>query len=118
MTTRHFLLGLLAATMLGTPAPAQTSGRRQPTLRERLVAGLQVRRPSEFAYIDAVIDTVNRGELPVTLVNRVFFWARAKAPSSRSTQRGIIYFQPGLNRLATRLRIDIEADPEPAPNAG
>jgi hypothetical protein len=88
---------------------AQTTGSREPTLRERLVAGLNVRRPSEFEFIDAVVDTVDRGELPPKLVDRMFFWARTR-PSKGSQQRPIVYFQPGLTRVAQKLGVDIESD--------
>ena len=87
---------------------------KEPTLRERLVAGLQVRRPSEFAYIDAVIDTVERGELPQKLVDKYFFWAREKPARSVATQRPIIYFEQGLTRAAVKMRIKIAPTPPPA----
>ncbi len=96
---------------------SQTIGQREPTLRQRLVVGLQVRRPSEFAFIDAVVDTVDRGDLPERLVNRFFFWARNR-PDSRSgrarrPRRAIIDFQAGLTVQAKKLRIEILADPPP-----
>lgn len=97
-----------AVALLAGDAQAQTS--QEPTLRERLVAGLQVRRPSEFAFVDAVIDTVERGELPERLVDRFFFWSRSRVHRSARTRRPIIYFQPGLQRQADRLRITIARD--------
>ena len=80
------------------------------SLEQRLVAGLQARRPSELVYIEAVVDTVNRGDLPQRLVDRLFFWARSRG----SHHRPIIYFQPGLDRVAARLKITIEPD-DPLP---
>lgn len=110
-----FIAVLMAAltALTAASAVAQSVDNREPTLRERLVLGLQVRRPAEFAFIDAVIDTVNRGELPEKIVNRMFFWARGRAPKGDEGRRAIIYFQAGLTRVADKLRIDIEADPEP-----
>lgn len=96
--------------VVGGAASAQTGPTREPTLRERLVAGLQVRRPSEFEFIDAVIDTVDRGELSPKLVDRMFFWARSRQPRGNH-HRPIVYFQPGLVRVAERLGVEIEADP-------
>lgn len=89
--------------------------RRQPTLEERLIYGLEARRPSELDFIDAVVDTVHRGELPRTLVDRTFFWARQRTPdrSYRKRHRPIIYFQPALRIQAQRLRIDIRENRPP-----
>lgn len=110
---RLLLVGLTAALALADSATAQTISNREPTLRERLVNGLQVRRPSEFAFIDAVIDTVNRGEISERLVNRFFNWARSRAAKRGRKRRGIIYFQAGLSEQARKLGISIEADPIP-----
>ncbi|MEO1496567.1 MAG: hypothetical protein AAFV43_05395 [Planctomycetota bacterium] len=106
------LLVVFAVLGVATPLVAQTV-RQPPTLRDRLVVGLQVRRPVEFAFIDAVIDTVERGEMPQKLVDGFFFWARGKA-AARPGKRGIIYFQPGLETQAKRLGIAIRTTPPPA----
>ncbi|MEQ8848450.1 hypothetical protein [Botrimarina sp.] len=108
---------LLAAT-LALIAPAadsfgQTTENRELTLREQLVFGLQVRRPVEFAYIDAVIDTVERDELPESLVLRVFAYARSRQAVSRVRRRPIITFQAALDEITKKLRIDIRPDPAP-----
>ncbi|MGL4513292.1 MAG: hypothetical protein ACRCT8_09405 [Lacipirellulaceae bacterium] len=105
------LLGALAT----STAFAQTAASREPTLRERLVAGLQVRRPSEFEFIDAVVDSVERGDLPQRLVDRFFFWARNRPPRSVGSTRPIIYFQAGLTEIAKQQDITIEANPGPTP---
>ena len=108
------ILGL-ALLMAGSTAWGQTNTQREPTLRERLVAGLQVRRPSELAFIDAVVDTVDRGDLPERLVNRFFFWARNRSSSAsqtnRRSRRPIIDFEAGLKVQAKKLRITIKSDP-------
>ena len=114
---RSVLFGALllaAVAMLGTPSvQAQTNDKREPTLRERLTLGLHARRPAEIAYIDAVVDTVNRGMLPEKVVNRMFFWARGRSPKGDQSKRPIIYFQAGLDRVAKSMHIKIESDPEP-----
>jgi hypothetical protein len=96
-----------------TPLQAQTNDNREPTLRERLTLGLHARRPAEIEYIDAVVDTVNRGMLPEKVVNRMFFWSRSRSPKGDQSRRPIIYFQAGLDRVAKSMHIKIESDPEP-----
>ncbi|MEM6331199.1 MAG: hypothetical protein AAF790_13245 [Planctomycetota bacterium] len=110
---------LLAAAVLAaaptTPIASAQTGVQQPTLKERLLFGLQARRPSEKRFIDAVVDTVERGELPLRLVDRTFFWARSRTPKrpTRRSRRAIIYFQPALTIQAQRLRINIRPNPPP-----
>ncbi len=108
---------LLAACFVG-PTLGQTVENRKPTLGERLTAGLLARRPSEIAYLAAVVDTVDRGDLPIKLVDRVFLWARSKAPKNAVGRRPITYFQAGLDRIAAKMRIRIEADPSATSSAG
>jgi hypothetical protein len=106
------LVALLTSPWQG-PVQAQTFDKREPTLRERLTIGLRASRPVELEYIDAVVDTVNRGELPEKVVDRMFFWARSRAPKGDQSRRPIIYFQAGLTRVAEKMRVTIESDPEP-----
>ena len=109
---------LVVAAALATAWPVvavgQTIDRREATLEERLTAGLQARRPSEREFIDAVVDTVDRGELPEGLVDRFFQWSRLRAAKRGGGHRAIIYFEAGLRRQADKLRIRIEADEESA----
>ncbi len=102
---------LVLLALLAPPSSAQTNVRK-PTLKERLTFGLRARRPSEKSFIDAVVDTVNRGELPLKLVDRTFFWARSRSPRQVRTyqRRPIIYFQPALELQAERLNIAIRAN--------
>lgn len=100
---------VLVALLLGlTTATGQQSG-DQATLEERLVFGLEARRPSELAFLDAVVATVERGELPRKLVDRFYFWARERSSRNggQKKQRPIIYFQAGLRIQAERLGINI-----------
>lgn len=103
------LLGVTGL-ILGTVFAQQT--RLQPTLEQRLIFGLEARRPSELAFVQAVVDSVRRGDLPLSLVNRTFFWARERTPprSRRRPHRPIVYFEPALTRMAARLRIEIRAE--------
>lgn len=113
---RGLFWALLLAAVASLPPPdcfAQTHDKREPTLRERLTLGLHARRPAEIEYIDAVVDTVNRGMLPEKVVNRMFFWARQHAPKGDQSRRPIIYFQAGLDRVAKSMHIKIESDPAP-----
>ena len=109
------LLMALVATLGSPPLTAQTNEKREPTLQERLTLGLQARRPSELEFVEAVVDTVERGTLPEKVVNRMFFWARNRTKGSG--QRPIIYFQAGLIRVADQMKVTIKRDPvtvEPA----
>ena len=84
-------------------APAKPG--RSIEYRDRLVAGLQARLKSETAFIDAVVDKVEAGKLPRTLVDQTFFWARERvaAKSNGRLSRPIIYFKPAMIARAKRL---------------
>lgn len=99
---------VLVAMSFSSPAAAQ-GGSRSATLQERLTFGLQARRPQEIAFVEAVVDTVERGRLPLRLVDRTFFWAREKSAGrdGQLQRRPIIYFQPALQIQAKRLGITI-----------
>lgn len=80
------------------------------TLRERLIAGLKARLPSEVDFVDEVVDEVNAGHLPQRLVDETFFWARGRANLRQvwnRQRRPIIYFQPAMIARADRLGIDL-----------
>ncbi|TWT38061.1 hypothetical protein KOR34_30290 [Posidoniimonas corsicana] len=106
------LLIVALALSLAAGVQAARQGGKEPTYRERLVLGLQARRPSEVDFVDAVVDTVERGKLPRRLVDRTFFWARERSPerNGRKLHRPIIYFQPALTKQAEKLGIKIERD--------
>jgi hypothetical protein len=69
-------------------------------LKEQLITGLRPRLPSEFRYIDKVVDEVEAGQLPESLVRSTFVYARKKQPYPiqyfdralrvRAKQRGIM----------------------------
>lgn len=108
------LTSLLAAAVVGVPGAASGQGRRSASLEERLTFGLQARRPQEIDFVEAVVDTVERGRLPLKLVDRTFFWARERAPKQggKFVRRPIIYFQPALLAQAGQLGITIRKDGE------
>lgn len=113
----RLLLCLLVIAAGADCASAQQAGQREPTLGDRLKAGLQARRPSEIAFVTAVVETVGRGELREDLVNRVFFWARSRRGRS-GKRRPIIYFQPALQRIAKQGGVRIRSNLDAIASAG
>jgi hypothetical protein len=73
-------LAILAALTVGLAEAQNTSssGFILPTLREQLTDGLRARLPSEQAFIDEVVALVNSGDLPQSMVQSTFLWARKK----------------------------------------
>jgi hypothetical protein len=77
-------LAILAA----APAAGQTaaeivsdgSGIEVAGLKDQLTAGLRARLPSEFTFIEIVIEKVEADELPLDMVMSTFLWARRKLP--------------------------------------
>ena len=101
---------LMGPLLLGSaPQPCEAQTARTPTLKERLTFGLLAAIPSELAFIDAVVDGVEEGRVPLKLVDRTFFWARDRTPQLRGefVRRPIIYFQPALEIQLARLDIEI-----------
>jgi hypothetical protein len=102
---------LFAAT--GPPRPILTPGSSHQgvNFRDRLVAGLEARRPSEVKFVDSVVVKVRQGKLPERLVNQTFFWSRERANrpghGPNGTQRPIIYFQPVMTAQAKRLGVEL-----------
>jgi hypothetical protein len=82
---------------------------RPVSFRDRLVVGLRARRPSEIAFVEAVVQRVHAGQLPQRIVDQTFFWARERAAVVRHgrSRRPIIYFRPAMIALAKRLKIDL-----------
>ena len=104
----RFSLVLLLVVLFAAQAAtgAQTIGRRRSsssariaTLKEQLESGLRARRPTEFAFIQRVVDQVDRGELPRSLVQSTFQWARRKKPYPYP------FFERALKIRAARLGI-------------
>jgi hypothetical protein len=91
------------------PSLSLTPARPDQTLsfRDRLIAGLQARLPSEIEFIDRVLAEVEARRLPPTLVNQTFFWARQRSAISRDARsyRPIIYFRIAMTLQAKRLGV-------------
>lgn len=82
-------------------APEDTAGR--PSLEDRLTTGLQVRRPSDAAYIGRVVELVEEGKLPAKLVDSTFLWA-----VRRRQRHPLPAFREALRLQADRIGIEIE----------
>ncbi len=66
-------------------------------LRDQLIFGLRTFRPDQQAFVDHVIAKVEAGELPRSMVNVVFVWARKRNP-----RVPFPYFEIALRLLAER----------------
>jgi len=110
-----FVLVLLAAVCFctlptraqqSTSAPDVQQGRRL-NLKDQLTAGLKAATPADKAFIDKVVAKVDAGQLPRSVVDSTFFWARQKANlhSYSRSLRPMVYFKPGLIARSSRLGI-------------
>ena len=88
-------VSLTALTKAQVSTRNPTSPYVQVTLRQQLQKGLKCRRPSDFAFVDHVVDLVDQGKLPLDLVNICFDWSR-----QRSNHIPIVYFERSLTQLA------------------
>ncbi len=70
-------------------------------LQDRLVSGLEVRRPVDLAFIARVVDLVEQDRLPLSLVLSTYQWARPKKP------RPYPYFVRGLRIRAARIGVQL-----------
>ncbi len=106
----------LIAVAVAVPALAQQSVQRgqtrfvanqQITFEQRLLTGLRVKTPADEAYINRVAAAVRAGQLPVSLVDSSFFYARARAarPGNRLVNNPIIYFRIALEARTRALGI-------------
>jgi hypothetical protein len=82
-----------------------SAARGTPDLKTTLEKGLKARRRAEFDFIHHVIAMVDNGELPRSLVESTFLWARKEAAAKRSYP--FIYFERGLKARAKKLRIQV-----------
>jgi hypothetical protein len=81
------------------PAVIGTNMGVQIDLKTELQKGLKARRPCEFQYIDQLIALMEAGEVPQSMVDSTFIWAR-KQPT-----RQLQYFQFALRARADKLGI-------------
>jgi len=70
-----------------------------PDLQTTLEKGLKARRPVEFQFIAQVVELVDNGTLPSSVVITTFLWARRHRPFP------FPYFEFGLRNQATQLGI-------------
>jgi hypothetical protein len=71
-------------------------------LKDQLKNGLRVRRPGDLAFIDRVVEQVEQGRLPESLVKSTFQWARNK-----TTRYPFPYFAKALRIRAGKLGIKL-----------
>ena len=72
-----------------------------PTLKQQLQTGLLARTPSENAFVDLVVHKVKDGDLPLSLVQSTFLWARRKQPYPMQ------YFEQALKLRARQQGISL-----------
>src|SRR5262249_15682357 len=102
---RAMALVLISSILAAGFAKAQvvtTGGIVVPTLKQQLQTGLLARTPDEIAFVDKVVAKVNAGELPISLVQTTFLWARAKG-----VRYPMPYFERALRIRAAAVGIDI-----------
>ena len=109
MQTRRSWLVMAGVALLTAVVSPQANGAKELPLGDRLRAGLKARTKADFGFIDHVVALVDEGRLPLSLVDRAFFWARKKAKekSGKYQKRPMIYFKPALIRLAKKIGIDV-----------
>ncbi len=102
---RCSLLALALALWIGAPAgrgfadsPIAPGG---PDLQTTLEKGLRARRPVEFAFIASVVEMVDAGTLPPSVVQTSFLWARKKRPYP------FPYFRQSLRLQAQQMGVDL-----------
>src|SRR5262245_19751105 len=104
--TRRFWLGSLAllAGVLAywTAGPAAYADKQNANLNETLRSVLKCRRPEEFAFVEAVANRVNQGDLPKDLVLSMMNWATERRP-----EFPFPYFKEGIKRRAARIGVEL-----------
>jgi hypothetical protein len=70
-------------------------------LKKTLAEVLRARRPQEFAFLDRVVELVDQGTLPRSLVESTFNWARKKP------RHPFQYFEFGLKARAKEIGIEL-----------
>ena len=95
------LTWLVTGVAMECAADSSSSGDGEPSLQVILEKGLKARRPVEFKFIASVCDAVNRGDLPKSLAQRTFLWAR------RKNTRPFPYFQRAMEIQAAELGVSL-----------
>jgi hypothetical protein len=101
---RVFVLWAVLGALAVSLAHAQivsTGGVIVPTLKQQLQVGLLARTPDEQAFVDEVVSMVDSGNLPLSLVQSTFLWARRHRPYPMQ------YFERALRVRANDLGISL-----------
>ncbi len=75
----------------------------QVTLKQQLEKGLKCRRPGEFEWVRYVVHQVDKGKLPLSLVNICFDWSR-----KRSKHIPFVYFKQSLIMVSAQQGITLK----------
>ncbi len=94
-------LAMLICTLV-VITPPDASGVDVADLKDQLKNGLRVRRAGDLAFIDKVVELVEAGRLPVSLVKGTFQWARTK-----TIRYPFPYFAKALRIRAGKLGIKL-----------
>jgi hypothetical protein len=94
------LVFAVAATGLVRAQVVTSGGIVVATLKQQLETGLLARTPSEQAFVNEVVALVNSGDLPISLVQSTFLWARRKGKFPMP------YFERALRLRASAIGID------------
>jgi hypothetical protein len=105
----RLLLGCLAvlgiariAAAADPPASGDGGLKASFDLKKQLETGLKARRPSDFTYIQSIVDKVDNGTLPRKLVDNAFLYAR-----NQGSRAPIVHFQFALKELAKKAGVKL-----------
>jgi hypothetical protein len=94
-------IGILIASAVADPPSSSPIAPGGPSLQTALEKGLRARRPVEFAFIASVVQMVDDGTLPQSVVQTSFLWARKKRPYP------FVYFRQSLKVQAQQIGVDL-----------
>ncbi len=98
---RFALSALVLLAMLASAPAARSQDVASGLDADTIVAGLRTAEPTEVAYIRYAVALVTHDDLPKSLVDSMFHWARRKAPHPKKAQ----YFKHGLIVRAAKIGI-------------
>jgi hypothetical protein len=90
-----------------TPSDPRSQQGRQISLSDQLRVGLKAVTKADYAFIDLVVVKVNTRELPRSLVDSTFLWARRRVITRdpRYAQRPMVFFQPAMIQRARAIGV-------------
>jgi hypothetical protein len=101
MRRNGILWGAIVALTLLAAVEARAATLSQPLDADTMKAALQAGTPEASKFIDHVVAMVNKGRLPLDLVESTFLWARKKP------RHKFFYFREALIRRAAAIGITI-----------